>query len=101
MQKISTINVEKVNNHIVHWLKTYAEKAKVNGFVVGISGGIDSSVVSTLCAETGLPTYVLSMPLNQISNQSELSDVHRKFLSGKYENVVPMKIDLSSIYANS
>jgi len=87
-----------LKNRVVTWIKDYAKSNNIKSLVVGISGGIDSSVVSTLCAETGLSTYVLSMPLNQIQSQSDLSDVHRKFLSDKYENVIPMKIDLSSVY---
>ena len=62
MIKKRTIKVEKVNMHIVNWLKTYAENAKVSGFVIGISGGIDSAVTSTLCAQTGLKFYVLKCP---------------------------------------
>lgn len=88
----------ELKTRVVDWIKDYATTNNIKSLVVGISGGIDSSVVSTLCAETGLPTYVLSMPLNSISSQSDLSDVHRKFLSKKYENVVPMRIDLSSVY---
>ena len=65
---------------IVSWIKNYAISNNIKSLVVGISGGIDSSVVSTLCAETGLPRYVVSMPLNQIYSQSELSDLQRKFL---------------------
>ena len=48
------MQTEKVIDHIVNWLKDYATNARVNGFVVGVSGGIDSAVTSTLCAETGL-----------------------------------------------
>ena len=65
MAKKSTIQVEKVNTHIVNWLKTYAENAKVNGFVVGISGGVDSAVTSTLCAQTGLKVLCVEMPIHQ------------------------------------
>ena len=50
------MKIEKVSKHIISWLKEYAKNAKVNGFVVGISGGIDSAVTSTLCASTGFPT---------------------------------------------
>jgi NAD+ synthase len=89
----------ELKERIVDWLQKYVlENPSIKGFVVGVSGGIDSAVVSTLCAETGLPTYVLSMPLNQITSQSELSDIHRKFLSRKYSNVIPMRIDLSTVY---
>ena len=52
--------------------------------VVGVSGGIDSAVVSTLCARTGLPTYVLTMPLDSNKNNTELSDAHAEFLKSKY-----------------
>jgi NAD+ synthase len=48
----------------VTWLKTYAD-AKVNGFVVGISGGVDSAVTSTLCAQTGLKVLCVEMPIHQ------------------------------------
>jgi len=88
----------ELKTRIITWIKNYANANNIKSLVVGISGGIDSSVVSTLCAETGLPTYVMSMPLNSISSHSDLSDVHRKFLSENYENVVPMRIDLSSTY---
>jgi NAD+ synthase len=91
-------NYSELKKRIVEWIKEYATSNNIKSLEVGISGGIDSSVVSTLCAETGLPTYVLSMPLNQIPSQAELSDVHRKFLAKNYSNVIPMQIDLSSVY---
>ena len=53
------MNSEKVVNHIVKWLKDYATKANINGFVIGISGGIDSALTSTLCAKTGLKLLTL------------------------------------------
>ena len=59
MAKKSNIQVEKVNDHIVNWLKTYATNAKVSGFVVGISGGVDSAVTSSLCAQTGFATLCM------------------------------------------
>ena len=58
---------EELKKRIVKWLSDYVVDHNIKSFVVGVSGGIDSAVVSTLCAETGLKTYVLSMPLNQIS----------------------------------
>jgi NAD+ synthase len=88
----------ELKTRVVGWIKDYATTNNIKSLVVGISGGIDSSVVSTLCAETGLPTYVLSMPLNQIFSQAELSEVHREFLSNSYKNVTPLKVDLSSTY---
>jgi NAD+ synthase len=96
MNRIS--DYSKLKTQIVTWIKNYAIDNSIKSLVVGISGGIDSSVVSVLCAETGLPTYVLSMPLNQIDSQKKLSDVHREFLSKNYTNIFPLTIDLSSVY---
>lgn len=59
------MQTQKVIDHIVNWLKDYATKANSKGFVVGVSGGIDSAVVSTLAAKTGLQTLVLEMPIRQ------------------------------------
>jgi NAD+ synthase len=53
---------EKVTNHIVGWLKQYLQASGQKGFVVGISGGIDSALTSTLCAMTGAPTLCLELP---------------------------------------
>ena len=66
--------------------------------MVGVSGGIDSAVVSTLCAETGLPTYVVCMPLESKFENSKLSDVHSKGLAEKYSNVTRVEVELSSAY---
>jgi NAD+ synthase len=89
---------EELKKRIVKWLGDYVVDHNIKSFVVGVSGGIDSAVVSTLCAETGLKTYVLSMPLNQISSQDDLSNLHRKTLEDRYPNVTGLKIDLSSTY---
>jgi len=91
-------NYESLKHQIVDWIKTYTQTYRIKSLVVGISGGIDSTVVSTLCAETGLPTYVITMPLHQAPSQDELSDVHRNFLISKYSNVIPMKLDLTSTF---
>jgi len=91
-------NYEELKNKITSWIAEYVNANNIKSLVVGVSGGIDSAVVSTLCAETGISTYILSMPLNQISSQADLSDLHREFLSKNYSNVVPLKIDLTSTY---
>ena len=70
----------------------------IKAFVVGVSGGIDSAVVSTLCAETELPTYVLTMPLHSKEENTKLSDAHAKTLMKKYSNVRVVNIDLSNTY---
>ena len=80
------------------WLKDYYYMYGIKAFVVGVSGGIDSAVVSTLCAETGLPTYVLTMPLHSKKENTELSNAHAKALSIKYPNVKVVDVDLTRTY---
>ena len=89
---------EELKVRIVNWLKDYYWKYDIKAFVVGVSGGIDSAVVSTLCAETGLPTYVLTMPLHSKEGNTELSDAHAKALVEKYYNVTNVNVDLSETY---
>ena len=83
---------------IDRWLKDYYYMYAIKAFVVGVSGGIDSAVVSTLCAETELPTYVLTMPLHSKEENTKLSDAHAKALMKKYPNVRVVNIDLSDTY---
>ena len=83
---------------IDRWLKDYYYMYSIKAFVVGVSGGIDSAVVSTLCAETELPTYVVTMPLHSKKGNTELSDAHAKALMEKYSNVRVVNIDLSNTY---
>ena len=64
-----------LQDKISNWIKTYAKEHNRRSLVVGISGGIDSSVVSTLCAMTKMPTIAVSMPINQIESQHDLSTV--------------------------
>lgn len=98
MAKKSTINVEKVNQHIVNWLKDYATNAKVNGFVVGISGGIDSAVTSTLCAQTGLTTLCIEMPIHQHQSQVSRGKEHIEQLMKRFPNVKHTITDLTSVF---
>ena len=65
---------EDLTDRIVRWLKDYYFDNDIDAFVVGVSGGIDSAVVSSLCARTGLPTYVVCMPLESKFENSKLSD---------------------------
>ena len=83
---------------VVGWLCKYANDNNVQSFVVGVSGGIDSAVVSSLCARTGLPTYVVCMPLDSKFTNTKLSDVHSKGLAEKYDNVKRIEVELSSVY---
>lgn len=92
-------NYETVKTRIIEWLGDYVLKnPNIKSFVVGVSGGIDSAVVSTLCAETGLPTYVLSMPLHSSSKNDILSNDYSDYLEDKYDNVIKIRIDLTTVY---
>jgi len=92
------MKTEKVSEFIVNWLKSYALKNKMSGFVVGISGGIDSAVTSSLCAETGLKVLCLEMPIKQNNEHVSRSKVHIQNLQLKYENVSSKLIDLNSVF---
>ena len=67
------MNCEKVKQHIVKWLSDYSANSRTNGFVIGISGGIDSAVTSTLCALTGMRTVVITMPIRQFKAEHDIS----------------------------
>ena len=84
---------------VVGWLCSYANDNNVKSFVVGVSGGIDSAVSSTLAAKTGRPVYALGMPLNQSKDQELLSDAHLFWLEKTFPNVKVLKADLSESYA--
>lgn len=98
MAKKSTIQVEKVNIQIVNWLKSYAENAKVNGFVVGISGGVDSAVTSTLCAQTGLITLCVEMPIHQAPSHVSRGREHINQLKKRFSNVTNTEVDLTPVF---
>ncbi|WP_418263970.1 NAD(+) synthase [Flavobacterium faecale] len=98
MTKKSTILVEKVNTHIVNWLKKYAEIAKVNGFVVGISGGVDSALTSTLCAQTGLKVLCVEMPIHQHKDHVSRGQEHIEQLKARYPNVSSIATDLTPVF---
>jgi len=85
---------------ISDWIKNYAEMmpSKAQSLVVGISGGIDSSVSSTLCAMTGLKTIVLSMPIKQKSSQHNLSLKHQEWLIENFNNVEAQTINLNNLF---
>ncbi len=98
MSKKSKIEVGKVNTYIVTWLKDYATKAKVNGFVIGISGGVDSAVTSTLCAQTGLTTLCVEMPIHQDGTQVSRGREHIAQLKKRFPNVQDVEADLTSVF---
>ena len=92
-------SLEKVK-YISNWIKTYVDQmpSKAQSLVIGISGGIDSSVSSTLSAMTGLKTIVLSMPIKQKENQHDLSLKHQEWLIKKFNNVEAHTINLDNLF---
>jgi NAD+ synthase len=89
---------KELETQIVTWITSYVNKNKLRGLVVGVSGGIDSAVVSTLCARTGLPTYVMTMPLHSSSKNDELSDTYSNYLEDNYDNVTKVHVPLTEVY---
>ena len=98
MSKKSTLQVEKANEFIVNWLKNYATNAKVNGFVVGISGGVDSAVTSTLCAQTGLKVVCIQMPIHQSECQVNRGKEHISQLMQRFPNVSEAESNLTTVF---
>jgi NAD+ synthase len=92
------MQTENTVNHIVNWLKDYANNAGVNGFVVGISGGIDSAVTSTLCAKTGLDVLCIEMPIHQAASHVSRAQEHIKQLKLRFPNVRETKTDLTPVF---
>ena len=92
------MRIEKVADHIINWLKEYATKANMNGFVIGVSGGIDSAVTSTLCAKTGMPTLCLEMPIHQDKNQISRARKHIDELQHNFANVRNLEVNLTPVF---
>ncbi|PDH52458.1 MAG: NAD(+) synthase [Cryomorphaceae bacterium MED-G14] len=92
------MNYSKVIKHIVNWLNSYTNDSKTKGYVVGISGGIDSAVTSTLAAYTGHPTLCLEMPIYQSNQELERSGNHIEWLKNNFSNVSSEVIDLTESF---
>ena len=94
------MDTPKKVNFIKDWIKNYVDSmpVKAKSLVIGISGGIDSSVSSTLCALTGMKTIVLSMPIKQKNNQHDLSLKHQEWLKKNYSNVEGHTIELDNLF---
>ena len=96
------MDVKKRAKIITDWINNYCDSSsyKPKALVVGISGGIDSSVVSTLCANTGRKTIVLTMPIKQIKSQHNLSLTHAKWLKQKFKNVEHHLLEMDKIFTS-
>ena len=94
------MEVSKKIEFIKDWILNYVDSMpkKAQSLIIGISGGVDSSVTSTLCAMTGIKTIVLTMPINQISSQHDLSIKHRDWLKEKFNNVEDYNIELDEVF---
>lgn len=92
------MQTEKVVDYITSWLHDYATSSGTNGFVLGISGGIDSAVVSTLCARTGMRTLCVEIPIHQAEVQVNRAQNHILDLKKKYSNVTDIRVDLTQVF---
>ena len=94
-------NLERINK-IKDWITSYCKSMpkEASTLVIGISGGIDSSVTSTLCALTGKKTIVLSMPIKQIKKQHDLSLKHQEWLKNKFKNVEGYTVQLDEVFSS-
>jgi NAD+ synthase len=92
------MKTEKVAKYIIDWLTDYAERAGVKGFVVGVSGGIDSALTSTLCAKTGFPVLCVEMPIHQAESQVTRAQEHITQLEHKYFNVTSTRVNLTKTF---
>ena len=92
------MQTEKVIDHIVNWLKTYATNANIQGFVVGISGGIDSATTSSLCAKTGLRVLCVEMPIHQPPSHVTRAQEHIAQLKKRFANVSDVRVDLTETF---
>ena len=88
-----------LHQQITQWIKKYAQSNKISTLVVGVSGGIDSSVVSTLCARTGLPTIAVQIPIRQNKTLNNLSSKHAAWLVERFTNVSHVNVDLTSVFS--
>ncbi|NNE03170.1 MAG: NAD(+) synthase [Eudoraea sp.] len=94
------MQTDKVVEYIVKWLKEYATNANMNGFVIGVSGGVDSAVTSTLCAKTGLDLLCVEMPIHQGENQVSRAADHIEWLKENFKNVRSQPVNLTPVFDN-
>ena len=96
---LKIMQYQKTAQYITEWLKSYCNKSGMNGFVVGVSGGIDSSLTSTLCALTGKQVVCLNMPIHQSSAEFSRSQEHINWLKNKFPEVTSHEVNLSDVLA--
>jgi len=89
---------QEVVQYIVNWLTNYCEQSKTNGFVIGISGGIDSALTSTLCAKTGKKVLCLNMPIHQHKAEYDRGHEHIEWLKKNFSNVESVEVELTNTF---
>jgi NAD+ synthase len=94
------VEQQKIITHIVNWLKDYSNKSHTHGFVIGVSGGVDSAVTSTLCAMTGKPVICINMPIHQAEAQLQRSIEHINWLNSNFDNITEKTVDLTNNFEN-
>lgn len=92
------LNYSKIEDNITAWINNYATNANINTLVLGVSGGIDSAVVSTLCAKTTKEVILLEMPIHQNVDQVTRAKKHIDWLKSNYDNVESYQVDLTNTY---
>lgn len=90
-----TVNIQ---TYISNWLFEYCQNANMKGFIVGISGGIDSAVTSTLCAMTGKKTILVNMPIRQAKSEYDRGNEHITDLINRFDNCMSIEVNLTSIF---
>jgi len=93
------LKAKEIADHITSWLNSYCENARLSGFVIGISGGVDSALTSTLCAMTGKQVIVVSMPIRQTEQEYNRAKNHITDLKSKFSNVTSLDIELTSLFS--
>lgn len=94
----SMLNTEGTIDHITDWLREYCTTNRQHGFVIGISGGIDSAVTSALCARTGFPLLCVEMPIHQAEGQVQRGQEHIAWLRGRYPGVSTKCVELTAVF---
>lgn len=92
------MDVSKVKDHIVSWLNSYLENSGLDGYIIGISGGVDSAVTSTLCALTGKKTILLNMPIKQTQAEYSRACEHIQDLTKRFQNVESLEVNLTDAF---
>ena len=93
------MKAREIADHISAWLTSYCDTAGLSGFVIGISGGVDSALTSTLCAMTGKKVIAVSMPIRQTAQEYKRAKNHIEALQSNFSNITSFDIELTDLFA--